>query len=147
MRLWSLHPKYLDAKGLGALWREGLLALEVLEGNTKGYRNHPQLQRFKEQKDSVASIKWYLWHVYEESLARGYQFNPARIRRRGKCAQIKVTTGQLRFELQHLKRKLAIRDLKRLETLRALRTPIAHPSFDQVAGRKEAWERRSFSSP
>ncbi|WP_368086417.1 pyrimidine dimer DNA glycosylase/endonuclease V [Nitrosomonas sp. Nm34] len=26
MRLWSIHPKYLDAKGLLALWREGLQA-------------------------------------------------------------------------------------------------------------------------
>ena len=36
MRLWSLHPRYLDAKGLVALWREGLLAQAVLKGQTKG---------------------------------------------------------------------------------------------------------------
>jgi hypothetical protein len=29
-RIWSLHPKYLDARGLVALWREGLLAQAVL---------------------------------------------------------------------------------------------------------------------
>lgn len=51
MRLWSIHPKYLDAKGLVALWREGLLALAVLEGKTNGYRNHPQLERFRAEKD------------------------------------------------------------------------------------------------
>ncbi|WP_223209021.1 pyrimidine dimer DNA glycosylase/endonuclease V [Pyrococcus furiosus] len=39
--LWSLHPKYLDSKGLVALWREGLLAKKVLEGKTRSYRNHP----------------------------------------------------------------------------------------------------------
>ncbi|HEU5178767.1 MAG TPA: pyrimidine dimer DNA glycosylase/endonuclease V, partial [Burkholderiales bacterium] len=32
MRLWSLHPKYLDARGLVALWREALLAQAVLRG-------------------------------------------------------------------------------------------------------------------
>jgi hypothetical protein len=47
MRIWSIHPKYLDIKGLVALWREALLAKHVLEGRTKGYRNHPQLDRFK----------------------------------------------------------------------------------------------------
>lgn len=26
MRLWSLHPRYLDSKGLVALWCEALLA-------------------------------------------------------------------------------------------------------------------------
>ena len=31
MRIWSLHPKYLDAKGVVALWRETLLAKNVLE--------------------------------------------------------------------------------------------------------------------
>jgi hypothetical protein len=30
MRIWSLHPKYLDSKGLVALWRESLLAKNVL---------------------------------------------------------------------------------------------------------------------
>ena len=47
MRLGSLHPRYLDAKGLVRLWREGLLARKVLQGATKGYQHHPQLQRFR----------------------------------------------------------------------------------------------------
>jgi hypothetical protein len=34
MRLWSLHPKHLDRQGLLAVWREGLLAQEVLRGET-----------------------------------------------------------------------------------------------------------------
>ncbi|MEM2211610.1 MAG: pyrimidine dimer DNA glycosylase/endonuclease V [Nitrososphaerales archaeon] len=53
MRLWSIHPKYLDAKGLITLWRESLLAKKVLEGYTKGYINHPQLLRFKKYKESL----------------------------------------------------------------------------------------------
>ena len=32
MRLWSLSPRYLDVKGLVAVWREGLLADAVLLG-------------------------------------------------------------------------------------------------------------------
>jgi hypothetical protein len=56
MRLWSVHPGYLDTKGLLALWREGLLAKNVLEGKTKGYRNHPQLQRFKATPNPVSAI-------------------------------------------------------------------------------------------
>ena len=56
MRLWSLHPKYLDARGLVALWREALLAQAVLRGETRGYRHHPQLARF----DDVGAIAQYL---------------------------------------------------------------------------------------
>ena len=37
MRLWTLHPKYLDPQGLVALWREALLARAVLQGKTRGY--------------------------------------------------------------------------------------------------------------
>ncbi|MFP3226243.1 MAG: pyrimidine dimer DNA glycosylase/endonuclease V [Sulfolobaceae archaeon] len=33
MRLWSIHPKYLDTQGLLGLWREGLLAQKVLLGS------------------------------------------------------------------------------------------------------------------
>ena len=38
MRIWSLHPKYLDTNGFIALWRKALLAKKVLEGKNKGYR-------------------------------------------------------------------------------------------------------------
>jgi len=36
MRLWTLHPKYLHAKGWFALWRAALLAQSVLSAQTKG---------------------------------------------------------------------------------------------------------------
>ena len=75
MRLWSIHPKYLDAKGLVALWREGLLAQNVLLGNTKGYKNHPQLIRFKNSENPYGAIAEYLRYVVNEADNRGYNFN------------------------------------------------------------------------
>jgi len=72
MRLWSLHPRYLDTQGLVALWREALLARAVLRGETKGYRNHPQLDRFRSHAASVSAINTYLARVYDEAVARGY---------------------------------------------------------------------------
>lgn len=54
MRLWTIHPKYLDTRGLTALWREALLARKVLKGLTIGYRHHPQLERFRQQARPVA---------------------------------------------------------------------------------------------
>jgi hypothetical protein len=56
MRLWSLHPRHLDARGLVALWREGLLARAALHGETRGYHHHPQLQRFLARRDPVAAL-------------------------------------------------------------------------------------------
>ena len=47
MRLWSLDPAHLDRQGLVACWREALLAQAVLAGRTRGYRHHPQLERFR----------------------------------------------------------------------------------------------------
>ena len=60
MRLWSIHFKYLDSKGLVALWREAFLAKKVLEGKTKGYKNHPQLERFRNSSNPISSINSYL---------------------------------------------------------------------------------------
>jgi hypothetical protein len=71
MRIWSLHPKYLDTKGLVALWRETLLAKHVLENKTKGYRNHPQLNRFKTCTNPLHAINYYLSVVHEEAERRG----------------------------------------------------------------------------
>jgi len=78
LRLWTVHPKYLDARGLVALWREALLAKRVLEGRTRGYRHHPQLTRFRAHPDPVAAIDAYLAGVYEEACRRGYRFDATR---------------------------------------------------------------------
>src|SRR6185295_4973729 len=106
MRIWSIHPKYLDAKGLVALWRETLLTKHVLEGKTKGYKNHPQLDRFKKIKNPVDAINQYLSIVYTEALARGYDFNKQKINWKFKKRRIKVTAGQLEYEASHLLNKL-----------------------------------------
>ena len=140
MRLWSIHPKYLDARGLVALWRETLLAQKVLRGDTKGYRNHPQLIRFKEQTDPVACVATYLRFVHQEAVRRGYKFDrtkiaPGRSRKRLKCSR-----GQLLFEWQHLKRKLKLRDLGKYTEIKQS-SPEAHPLFAIVDGEVESWER------
>jgi hypothetical protein len=80
MRLWSIHPQYLDSKGLIALWREGLLAKKVLEGKTKEYKNHPQLERFKNFKNPILAINSYLFYVLKETKLRNYKFNEKKLK-------------------------------------------------------------------
>lgn len=141
MRLWSIHPSYLDARGLVALWREGLLGLAVLRGNTKGYRGHPQLERFRQARKPVLSLRRYLWHVYVEAEARGYRFDRSKIGRVSAVPRMKVTRGQLRYELEHLKAKLRARSPDRYESIKSLKNPQPHPLFEPVAGKIEQWER------
>ncbi|AEG18254.1 pyrimidine dimer DNA glycosylase/endonuclease V [Methanobacterium paludis] len=140
MRLWSLHPKYLDCKGLVALWREGLLARTVLKGETRGYRNHPQLERFKNQPDPVVAIDTYLLNVYKESQLRGYKFNRGKIGDKFTNYKIEVTRGQILYELEHLKRKLDVRDHVRYLELENLDIPLINPIFKVVEGDVEPWE-------
>ncbi|OIR16697.1 hypothetical protein GALL_25150 [mine drainage metagenome] len=140
MRLWSLHPQYLDAKGLVALWREGLLAQKVLAGNTRGYRNHPQLQRFKACGEPAAAIAAYLVEVQREAERRGYRFDAGKIAPHGAAKRIPVTTGQLAYELAHLKAKLDVRDPAASARLPQPAAALVHPSFRPVAGGIEAWE-------
>src|SRR6478752_3299089 len=109
MRIWSLHPKYLDAKGIVALWRETLLAKHVLEGRTKGYTNHPQLNRFKRLERPVDAINEYLAEVYEEATRRGYKFDRTKIDWNFSATKIKVNTGQVDYEFSHLLKKLQVR--------------------------------------
>lgn len=139
MRLWSLHPCLLDRIGLIALWREGLLAQKVLLGRTKGYRFHPQLNRFRASNDPVAAIGTYLWGVVEEADARGYKFDRSKIARALSPISLFVTRGQLEFEWEHLRRKLRVRDpaKRRLLTKARLR---AHPMMRVIAGGVEPWE-------
>ena len=140
MRLWSLHPRYLDAKGLVALWREALLAQKVLHGNTKGYRNHPQLTRFKQQQDPRAAIASYLREVLREAERRGYHFDAGKIAPHAPAKIIPVTEGQLAYELAHLAAKLRVRDEAALARLQGERMVQVHPLFKKVRGGVEAWE-------
>ncbi|WP_106816846.1 pyrimidine dimer DNA glycosylase/endonuclease V [Microbacterium timonense] len=140
MRLWSLHPSMLDRAALVACWREGLLAQRVLEGGTRGYTRHPQLERFRACGDPLDAIGHYLRALQSEAVHRGYSFDGSKVLRPDAAAPgIPVTTGQLAFELLHLRAKVAVRDAVWLPRLpEAAR---AAPSFAEVEGPVETWER------
>ncbi len=141
MRLWSLDPKYLDARGLTALWREGLLAQAVLMGRTKGYVRHPQLIRFRQQGDPVGSISEYLRAVHAESVARGYRFDATRIVPGETRGQIEVPRGQIEFEWRHLLKKLEVRAPGWRKSRCRVSAPRVHPLFRVVPGGVAPWER------
>ena len=148
MRLWTIHPRFLDAKGLVALWREGLLAKAVLEGKTIGYRNHPQLVRFRAHPQPVTAVCEYLRCVLAEAVRRGYNFDASKIPARArKVAAIEETSGQLDYEWGHLRAKLAQRDPQRLETYRAIDRPEPHPLFAIVPGGVRDWEVVTGTAP
>lgn len=142
MRLWSLHPKYLDAKGLVALWRESLLAQKVICGHIRGYRNHPQLERFWTHSAPLDAIGSYLREVWDEGRSRGYRFNQTKIESSAAPAPaIEVAEGQMRYEHTHLYAKLERRDPERLKLLARDPVPEPHPSFVVVPGPIASWER------
>lgn len=140
MRLWSLHPRQLDAQGLVALWREGLLALAVVKGKTRGYRHHPQLERFARGRHPARLLETYLRAVLAEAEARGYAFDRAKLGSGRTRARLTVTRGQLDYEWRHLHSKLLRRDRPRWAEQRKA-TPQAHPLFLVVPGPVEPWER------
>lgn len=140
MRIWSLHPKYLDSKGLIALWREALLAQHVLEGKTKGYKNHPQLVRFKKAKAPVDAINQYLKEIYIEASYRKYNFDKEKINWNVTHSALKVTKGQLDYEAKHLMNKLHIRDISRYNDFQSIKNFETHPLFEVIEGEIENWE-------
>lgn len=141
MRLWSIHPACLDSKGLVAVWREGLLALAVLSGATRGYVRHPQLTRFRNHPDPVAAITGYLATVADEAGRRGFRFDRSKLIMLVETVPIPVTAGQLDFEFDHLKRKLAKRHPAWRQQFETVEVPPVHPSFVVVEGGIEPWEK------
>lgn len=140
MHLWSVHPCYLDSKGLVALWREGLLAQAVLAGETKGYRNHPQLARFKASSNPAVFIAAYLKEVHIESLQRGYHFDEKKIGMVTPLSPFTVTEGQLEYEWGHLLAKLKTRDPNQYQQYENIRQPLPHPLFRVIKGGIASWE-------
>ncbi|WP_150304300.1 pyrimidine dimer DNA glycosylase/endonuclease V [Pseudomonas saliphila] len=146
MRLWTLHPRYLDPKGLVALWREGLLARAVLHNQTKGYKQHPQLERFRAHPDPLAAIDAYLAAVLAEATARGYRFDRSKIAYTGPVAPIAATTGQMACEWAHLMNKLQARSPDLHTRWLEIANPDCHPLFVVAPGPVASWERAPIVS-
>ena len=142
MRLWTIHPRYLDAKGLVAVWREALLAQKVLAGKTRGYTRHPQLERFRSHSRPPQAIAAFLKGIADEAQRRGYAFNRSKISRRGFSGQMDETRGQLRYEWLHLRAKLRRRAPNLYREFRNLEEPEPHPLFRIVAGEVRPWEKK-----
>lgn len=147
MRIWSLHPRYLDPAGLVALWRETLLAKAVLRGATKGYRQHPQLERFKAHANPVGAIDAYLAGVHREATGRGYRFDAAKIGPVPELEPIPVTGGQLGLEWRHLLAKLSVRSPALFERWSGVERPDCHPLFRPEPGPVAPWERAGDIAP
>lgn len=141
MRLWSIHPRYLDPQGLVALWREALLARAVLRGATRGYRHHPQLERFQSHAWPRYAISGYLSGVRAEAASRGYNFDGSKVGPVRSIEPIVVTRGQLEFEWDHLLRKLSVRSPAHYREVRSLALPQCHPLMRCRAGGVQSWER------
>jgi hypothetical protein len=141
MRLWTLHPRYLDTQGLTALWRESLLARAVIAGKTRGYTRHPQLSRFQQQADPLAAIEHYLQLVHAQSLERGYRFDAGKLGAPSDVPPISATSGQLMHEWRHLLAKLQARSPAVFAKWQGVALPEANPMFAIVEGPIEPWER------
>lgn len=140
MRLWSIHPVYLDSKGLVAVWREALLAKAVLEGKTMGYKNHPQLIRFRDSEYTIDCINQYLSHIYNESVKRGYNFDRRKIEPISHYLMLTVTDKQIEYELMHLLKKLKTRNKSQYMWLSSQSNIAPHPLFKINKGEIEDWE-------
>lgn len=126
-----------------ALWRETLLAKKVLEGNTRGYKNHPQLLRFRNSEDPRAAINLYLSYILEEASNRNYIFNRDKIEWElcsEDCPLIQVTSGQMEYESEHLLSKLKVREPRKFLDVITLRPFHPHPLFEIIPGGVEDWE-------
>jgi len=146
LRIWSLHPKYLDPKGLVALWRETLLAQSVLKriaigAATGGYSRHPQLARFLAQPSPIASIAEYLRAVHAEAHTRGYRFDAGKISPETTSTLIGVPSGQLEFERKHLLAKLERRAPEWRGPLAGRGNLAPHPLFRPEPVDVADWER------
>lgn len=144
MRLWTFHPKYLDRQGLLAVWREGLLAQKVLQKQTKGYKNHSQLIRFKNTKNPIATVAKYLEYIRQEAKKRGYNFDKSKISKVEGFETIIETRGQLDYEWQWFLEKAKARSPEVYNSLESITKPESNPIFDIKKGGVQNWEKKKF---
>ena len=140
MRLWRLDPSYLDGIGLIAAWREALLGKSALV-KKQAYYNHNNLIDFKAYSDPINQMNWFLFYIWIESLNRHYKFDESKIGRLHPYTKMQVTTGQVEYELRHLKHKLIERSPSELPRLLQYDTIKAHRLFVITDGPVMPWEK------
>ena len=119
------------------------------DAGARGYQNHPQLQRFKQQTAPVASIASYLQGVHAESLQRGYRFDASKIKPlpdvtanpAAAIASIATATGQIAYEWQHLLAKLQARSPEVHQQWQSTKEAGLHPLFHSMPGPVADWEK------
>lgn len=151
VRMWSVHPRYLDRQGLTSGWREGLLAQAVLAGRTAGYTQHPQMNRFRATSDPLGAIGAYLAAMHADAVERGYRYDAALIEHPPTADEwwgaIEVTDDQVAWEWAHLLAKLQGRSpdvARRWAGLGAGQVAL-HPLFVRVPGPVADWEPRALA--
>jgi hypothetical protein len=128
--------------GLGAQWREALLAQKVIQGETKGWRNHPQLIRFKEHPRPIKATGYYLNEIYHEAVKRGYNYNYSKILPPvNNIEKIQINQGQINYEFKILMERLEKRSPKKFEENLEEHYVLVHPLFKIREGPPEPWEK------
>lgn len=119
------------------------MALKVLEGNTHGYKNHPQLIRFKKCSNATKAINTYLWYLLDESLLRGYLFNKEKINIDNEKYEEKiiVTKGQVEYEMKLLLHKLEKRDVNVYKEVIKIQEIEVNSIFRIIEGGIAEWEK------
>jgi len=120
------------------------LAKKVLEGQTKGYKNHSQLERFKNTHDPISYINYYLSGVFDQASMRKYKYDESKIDSFEVTEGISVNHKQVIYEFNFLQDKLFSRDIKQWKINESYRESgyiILHPLFYIKLGEIESWEK------
>ena len=138
MKLWTFHPRYLDTCGLTGLWREAIMAqnilIKLMQGKLVGYTNHPELNKIRNIGESIfweGAIRVYLDEIYKESVLRKHSFNQYKIRAsRGFLLNVEIwlSEEQLRQEEETIKERMAVRSPGRYQEVKDLQFE-PHPLF------------------
>lgn len=111
----------------------------MLKNKTRGCKKHPQLERFKAQKNPAAAINAFLFFVEQEACARKHCFDKSKLERPWQSQKIPVTKGQLGFEFSRLKKKLGKRSPGKYNEIRTQKNPEPNPLFKAIKGGTGSW--------
>ena len=143
MRVWTIHPRYLDRKELRLSWSSGLKALKVLSQPKIYNRFQSGLSVFRTQSEPLFALTSYLLEIAKEGKRRGMDMDVSNLPKLPKDFRLKipVSVQRVRSDRQLLIKHLARIGKKHVEKFESMRASLTHPLFflhtDDKPG---AWE-------
>jgi len=134
VRLWTIHPRYLDDEALREAWRDGLNLRRALKIGSKAAEPCPDAAPWiAESRQPVRALDLYLHAIHGEARRRGRSFDASKLGPVDTKTKIPIPSSWVSADWRDLRAIVAKRSPGFFPRIESVQRPHCHPAFRRVS--------------